>query len=1146
MPNISIKYFFNTTLLYFLCSTLFVFGKTTLEENDNSYHSVDAIQKLMLEGNLKKAKSEAEDWVDVILKTHGKLSIHENIPRFILGRVCLQRQEYGEAIVNFSRCKEIIEKTTGWMYPDYAIILNHLATVLIRVGDIEESENILNRVLTVHEKVVGKRNKNYAHYLLNKGLIAQAEGRVEEAEFNFKEGKKYVHFSPFNRSFDVNFLELDIYLGNLYTQTYRQDKAKTIFHSLLEKMEDEGFNNSANYARVLLLLGEAYQKDGEYNKALEKYTKASVISEKLVDTDHFAFVHVQQKIAKLFVLQSKFKPAEILLQKTATVYKNDKVQKRRYATALLDLINLYLITGRYEKAKLYFLEIDKILGDDKEDFYYFKNTKSRYDIIYGYFVEAEMSMTEVLTLMEKNNRRHLRDFSLTSLGLIELNIYLGRTARATKTLDNGFKFLKLINQDSSLNYVDALICRAFLYETENKPKNALQDLTKAKELLVKLFSKNHFKIAVIDSHLANSYNLLNKTDSAAFFYKAAIERYQYYVEPEEIRFIRVRKQYADFLLQQNRLDEAEIIFSELKGLPITGTLIHTSTIGSQAYLYSLQGKFSDANEVIIEALRERIKFYDRTLSFSSTQEKGQYLTQTKSLFEIFYSILERQGNKVSTDIIKECVNFQIKYNSYFLKDTKERIAYLNRYSKDRKKEGFPNYTDYMYLLRDRIASLNYLSEEERYNLDVDPYKTIDKINTLEKTLVYAANAYADSIAEVKQVTWIDIKKNIKKGEALIEIIKLNTIHSDSAKYIAVYIDGNSIAPEVITLGDAELFDSKAFYEYQRQSTPLGRSLVFVNAETIKYDPYNTFWKPISNFLEKKNNPIDKVYFCPDGIYHLININTLQNPESGKYVIEDKFIYQISTPTEILRKQTSKENLNKTALLVGNPKFHADGNSKNTSRVVNAKGLDIRLDDLPGTEVEIEISENLLKQKGWDVQVKKREEATEQLFKNMEVSPTVIHIATHGFFINNLKSGLNNSPLLKSGLFFSEFSKRNERSVEDIYLSGIDGILTAYEVVTLNLQNTELIILSACQTGVSDVGEGEGISGLQFAFTIAGVKSIIMSLWSVDDIATQKLMSHFYENWNRLGDKHQAFREAQVQIMKEYKKPYYWGAFVLVN
>jgi CHAT domain-containing protein len=137
-------------------------------------------------------------------------------------------------------------------------------------------------------------------------------------------------------------------------------------------------------------------------------------------------------------------------------------------------------------------------------------------------------------------------------------------------------------------------------------------------------------------------------------------------------------------------------------------------------------------------------------------------------------------------------------------------------------------------------------------------------------------------------------------------------------------------------------------------------------------------------------------------------------------------------------------------------------------------------------------------------------------------------------------------MMRSGVFLS--GANNTYSLNTTNINKInefeDGTLTAYEVMNLDLDKTELVVLSACETGLGKVKNGEGVFGLQRAFKLAGAKSVIMSLWSVSDEATMELMIGFYNKWSATGDIYQAFKEAQLEVKKKYPEPYYWGAFVL--
>src|SRR6185369_10705444 len=170
--------------------------------------------------------------------------------------------------------------------------------------------------------------------------------------------------------------------------------------------------------------------------------------------------------------------------------------------------------------------------------------------------------------------------------------------------------------------------------------------------------------------------------------------------------------------------------------------------------------------------------------------------------------------------------------------------------------------------------------------------------------------------------------------------------------------------------------------------------------------------------------------------------------------------------------------------------------------------------------------------------------------------TVLHVATHGYFLQDVeRSGVafgvslenaNDNPLLRSGLMLANAAATVSGHRMPNLQSNDNGILTAYEAMNLNLEGTDLIVLSACETGLGEVKAGEGVYGLQRSFLVAGANALIMSLWKVDDEATQMLMTNFYTNWTKGGNKLKAFKQAQLQLMAKYKEPYYWGAFVMMG
>jgi len=337
----------------------------------------------------------------------------------------------------------------------------------------------------------------------------------------------------------------------------------------------------------------------------------------------------------------------------------------------------------------------------------------------------------------------------------------------------------------------------------------------------------------------------------------------------------------------------------------------------------------------------------------------------------------------------------------------------------------------------------------------------------------------------------------------------------------------------------------------------GKHLNFYQNSITKQIPddqsYGKFWEKIGAKLGTST----KVYFSPDGVFHNINLNTLYNPKTKKYLLEEKDIRMVTSTKDLVNPSPAEEE-NKLAELVGFPNYYASGPTASittSDRKSPQMSYGLRLEsvgtlaELPGTKTEVDKIAGVLEGKGWEVKNYTGGSALEQTIKE-SYKPRVLHIATHGFFQPDSTKGSN--PLLRSGLMLTGAGSTLKGEKNE---SGEDGILTAYEAMNLNLDNTDLVVLSACETGLGEIKNGEGVYGLQRAFKVAGARSIIMSLWKVDDEATQELMVSFYKKWlenstdsSKLSvrSKRQAFLAAQKELKAKYPNPYYWGAFVMVG
>jgi CHAT domain-containing protein len=296
----------------------------------------------------------------------------------------------------------------------------------------------------------------------------------------------------------------------------------------------------------------------------------------------------------------------------------------------------------------------------------------------------------------------------------------------------------------------------------------------------------------------------------------------------------------------------------------------------------------------------------------------------------------------------------------------------------------------------------------------------------------------------------------------------------------------------------------------------------------------------------------------------------------KFVIDEFEVHMVSSIKDLLTSSKASKSTINDATLFGYPNF----NSSNTIQPDSSRGLFTRdftlrikakkeiskrflngenINELPGTKIEVESIGDLLQEKGIPTKQYMFDKANESEIKKLQ-NPQILHIATHGFFLSDLTQAQNNysfagmeverfieNPLLRSGLLFAGVKNTfNSSGLENESFGDEDGILTAYEAMNLDLNQTDLVVLSACETGLGITKNGEGVYGLQRAFQVAGAKSVLMSLWTVSDEATQQLMTQFYNSWLEVKSAREAFRLTQISLRFKYPEPYYWGAFVMIG
>jgi CHAT domain-containing protein len=281
-----------------------------------------------------------------------------------------------------------------------------------------------------------------------------------------------------------------------------------------------------------------------------------------------------------------------------------------------------------------------------------------------------------------------------------------------------------------------------------------------------------------------------------------------------------------------------------------------------------------------------------------------------------------------------------------------------------------------------------------------------------------------------------------------------------------------------------------------------------------------------------------IYLSPDGALNLVPFGALVD-EQDRYLVETVTFNYVSSGRDLMRTPSPAPTARGAAVVVANPAFDPGGAATGAAPTRSALGN--HFEPLPGTAAEAEAIKSLLA----GARVFTGDQATETALKSV-VAPRVLHVATHGFFLEDQdlaaatapgSAATVEDPMLRSGLVFA--GANAGRSGAD------DGVLTALEAAALDLGGTELVVLSACETGVGDVRTGEGVFGLRRAFMVAGAETLVMSLWQVDDDATKRLMEEFYGRLAKGEGRAEALRQASIALLRDpaRRHPFYWASFI---
>ena len=541
---------------------------------------------------------------------------------------------------------------------------------------------------------------------------------------------------------------------------------------------------------------------------------------------------------------------------------------------------------------------------------------------------------------------------------------------------------------------------------------------------------------------------------------------------------------------------------------------------SLAYNYRAIGQYDKAKEMTIRGYSlmysQYAPFLSSTMAFRTNKERTSYW---KQWFSEFYSEeLTESAYRYPDSSLNSIVFNSLVLSKGFLLNSELEIERIIRQKGDSVLIARYNKFKQDLVLLD---VLNNIPLEKR-TMDAD--SLVKAIDDEEHQLVEMSNELGNYVQNLA-IDWKEIQKNLREGDLAIEFANFKDT-TEKQIYVALVLKKGMNSPEIVKLfSETELNQISSVGYYKSPKL------------------YNLVWKPLEKYLTGVKN----VYFSPCGMFHTVGIEYL--PDENRKIFAEKFgAYRLSSTRELALER--KQNPNKKAATYGGIKYDSDKGGGNVRGVATY---------LKGTKIESETVAKLLQSADFSVIALSDTSATEESFKNLSGSGLkILHIGTHGFyyaaenlenagfsFFSDKQQSEEDKALSCSGLLFAGANFALDTENRSALPEGDDGILTAKEISRLDFKGLDLVVLSACQTGLGEV-TGEGVFGLQRGFKKAGAQTIIMSLWEVDDYATRLLMTEFFKGLTAGKTKREAFLSALNYVKAKNSDPKYWAAFVMVD
>lgn len=1120
------------------------------------------------------------------------------IDAFINKAVTLIRLERYEEAKNFIgsvsfQLKNVNEKNILYLTHNFNELLD---IIFQKTGDSDGVRKIRKSQEELTNVLKEKYPSLYAVYLKEKAADAFETGELDKVVYYAEEALNYDPIPLIK-------IEVQRLLSIVHFNRGEYDKMYPYAMSMLSEIESRPVLDSGRYATIIQILLNYYLHKGRYVTGINFALDKGPFIKNLYGAESAEFAGILSNMTALYIGCGKLKEAkeagfESLRIRENCIEKSDD----DISVSLINLSQSFFHAGQYEEALKYLDRAEELILNKTITEYSHKKLASIYDsktVVYGKLGQYDKAVEYSDKATDSYYKSNIVDYTIISTILNnKLVIYsdIGDDVTARKIIDEitgmiergeltpehtvylssmntmGYVLMRFANYDRAIRYLNEanerltqinpihpLRCTVLnnlglIYSNLNENETAVQYYAEAIAVGKEAGIDNSKDLILARRNMISDIINLNPVLAKEMFQKEFSEIRQKKTEDLAIEDAIIFGQYAFLLAQEDHIEEAleysRKCLNIFEDSGINKSSIARSYRLDHLLLLAQSGKVDDFVK-LAKTVGEETSFDLRT-SFPMLTEEERY-DYWKNNLEYWYSFILPVAlnlNGSNAELNRLVFDGLLKSRGVLL-GTTMALSELIQSTNDK-------------ILKNIFDELNsaratYKSLPENASLrEIDMLQ--DKIYRLEQQL-NSRSKDVDDFMKGFDVSIDEVRNNINPGEVIIEFVIVPQFEG-LPTYGALIMTKDSRDIEYINLGNLH-----EFYYFNNRDD---KDLKFLG---------NTIFKPLDKYVKIGK----KIYFTPDGILHTLPIEAaLYSYVRDNDITSVPTIHRLTSSRQLAIHKENKEI--KSAAVFGGIDYDSSTGKQsvkfsNTKYSISVSGIDRDLfrdteqsiPILKGTLKEAISADKILKQSNINVNLKLGKDGTEGEFKNLSgENYSLIHIGTHGFYwsedeaknfqqlsflrgaFSKHKNNEEDRSLLRSGLLFAGATNTLFNLIEPNE-GEEDGVLTAREIAGMNLKYTDLVVLSACKTGLGDISS-DGVFGLQRGFKKAGAKAIVMSLWSVDDIATGVFMEQFY---NELTKGHSPYSAAEnaKEYLRNFKdatgnKPFssfrYWAPFVLVD